>query len=697
MESSGDILKRARARYADAKLAAESTMSEHMSRSSSLLRQFQGRINGMQPHMSTRTQMSYVRSLKGGSGAATDDNPSAYDNTLNMPMFCNQAQLSSSWPSTRHTPKQMTQAMWISQTATVHSNISEISNWEDTVKIPEILMTDPADVLCGKTTALNKSQDEERDTLSELLKDTSYEMALEADVGNSHRAAPMFSQHVASVVDYAKTTPTSTDPKRDTVANQPLLSTLVNDTCTRLEGLTREWQPAKGSGARLVDANGGLLKVLNDSCDDNKLSDIDSLYLKTFGTRSGVSNSDKGYTLTHALLHINQLDNNREAELAPKICVVRPLNEVSATRKASTPSRLPTAGAVTPPPLSETVGPSNLLESVNILCEDKYAVRLHKMSDFNRSFAHVGAKNGSDVEIQTDAVSMPEPKSADPLKSASKVKVVYSGNVDRIPGSGEDSMTIRPSNHEVAAEKSASAIISNVKPRLPDPSTSHGSPIPLNRNPIPPLDVRARRDVYRGCLDMLDEAERRRWQQKRAPLYEKMRDMERCGMRMSAVCRGGRRGGSRLTHGAHLASSPQEIASTSPTTKNADNSPPSTLIYESPSNRIRQQQEAAATVAPSVQQQAKVDSPRIARGYYGYDDMPAMRVKPTQRVHTREFFATPANRPSSPRAANLKSAVKGVAAPPAVASGHNPFEDFDGWWNQHSVPLSTLRQQLSIS
>ncbi|CDR94566.1 hypothetical protein, conserved [Babesia bigemina] len=696
MESSADVLQRARARYADAKLAAESIMSEHMSRSSSLLKQFQGRLIAMQPHMSTKSQQSYLRSLKCGSGAPTDDNPCSSDKTPKLPTFCNQDALSSSWPSSSHAPKHMTQAAWISQTATVHSKISEISYWDDAVKIPEILMTDPADVLCGKTTALKKSHDEERDTLSELLKDTSYEMALEADVDNSHRAAQTFSQHVASVVDYSKSTPTSTEPRRDSVASQPLLGTLVNDTCTRLEGLTREWQPAKGAGTRLVDANGGLLRVLKDSCEDNKLYDIDSLYLKTFGTRSGVFNSDKGYTLTHALLHINQLDNSREAELAPKICVVRPLNEVSATRKATAPSRLATAGAVTPPPLSETAGPSNLLESVNILCEDKYAVRLHKMSEFNRSFAHVSGKGGSDVEIQTDLVSLPEPKSADPLKSAGRVKVVYSGNADRVPGLWEDVKTIAPSNNEVAAEASATALVSNVRPSLSEPSNGR-APTPTEPVPAQPPDVRARRDAYRSCLDLLDESERRSWQQKRAPLYDRMRAVERCGMRMSAVCRGGRRGGSRLTHGAPPASSAQETAWVSPTAKLTDNSPPSTLIYESPSERIRKQQEAESLVAPSVPQQVELGSPRFTRGYYGYDDMPAIKAKSAQLLDGSDFFATPGRRPSSPRAGNLKSAVKGPKRSPAVASGHNPFEDFDGWWNQHSIPLSSLRQQLSIS
>ncbi|GIX62648.1 tol-pal system protein YbgF [Babesia caballi] len=705
MESTRGQVEIARARYADTKRAAENAISEHMSRSSRLIRQVKASIGGMHPEMSAKSQGSYLRSLQTGCSAASDDGTHADADaaiSLHVPTFYRQGAASPAPASSAsdRKPKHMTQAMWISQTSTVHSNLSKISSWEDNVKIPEILLTDPADVLCGKKVGCEDENEEGKDTLSKLLNDTSYEMALEADISNSFGSANLFSQHLASVVNYSKVTPAASDAGQSASPNQAIIGALVGDTCRGLESLTHEWQTLKGAGARIVDSNAASLRAIKESCDEATLSDIDALYLKTFGTRSGLLDGDKAHTLTHALLHINEMDKHREAELAPKMCATPPPTVPGPASKAAVPPSV-AAGSAAPAATSETRGTVNFMESINILREDKLGIRLHKMSDFNRPFTHASGTGGTNVEVQTEAVAMPESRPVDQLKSAGKVKVVYSGTVDRVPGLYKGPVKVEPSAVEKAANSTASELVANVQPRLPDPSPRSKAPAttngaePILRDLALPRDVRTRREMYQAQLLKMTEAEQRRWQAQRAPLYAQMRLNERCGVRMSELCRGGRRGGSRLTHGSPLLRAPMRDGD-SPRSSDADSSPPEHLRYESPSNKLRKATPAAASAVDS-----SFDSPRVVRGYYGYDDLSEGQQGPRRAILSKDFYATPASRcspvPSKLRAEPAKGAAGARAAAPLSAGRQNPFKDFDGWWNEHSIPLRRLREQLSIS
>ncbi|ORM39534.1 uncharacterized protein BXIN_2946 [Babesia sp. Xinjiang] len=671
MESSRDILESARARYVEAKRAAENTISEHMMRSSRLLKQVRN-VGEIHPESSAQSQMSYMRSLQ-SLGATMSDADMAVGP---IPTYRRgTVSCSTSWSSSDSGRKQMTQAAWISQSSTVHSNLSKISNWEDPVKIPEILLTDPADILCGKKSA-TKDEDEAKDKLSELLNDTSYEIALEADVSDATRNTAMFSQHVASSLNYFKGDASSAGKLFGVTTNRELMDSLVSETCAGLEHLSHEWNVARGTGARLVEPQVVPVRAIRDSCDESTLSNIDDLYMKTFGMRSGLLGNDNNHTLTHALLHISEKDKSREAELAPKMCTTRPPVKAAAARKTSV-SPAAKAGSSVTSISSESNGPVNPLDHVNILCEDKLAIRLHKMSDFNPPFTHMSGTSGTDVEVQADIVSMPKSEKSDPLNSGSKIKVVYAGRDDDLSVLGRGSLIIQPSSAELASESSASALVSNVKPRLSKEELL--SPTPTVRTPEPqPADVRTRRALHREQLAKYEDEQHHRWREQHAPLYDKMRLNERCGVRMSMLCRGGRRGGSRLSH----ASRPVEA----PTTVNAEDT---SLIYESPSNKLQRTSSVKSVkeeVAPMLEL-GTCDSPRIVRGYYGYDDDPGLQLRTARSGKVRDFFAT-----SSPRTMSIQ-----LDKPVARSGFRDPFQDFDGWWNQHTVPLSRLREQLSIS
>ncbi|GFE54257.1 hypothetical protein BaOVIS_016610 [Babesia ovis] len=685
MATSRDILESARARYAETKRAAEMNISEHMLRSSRLLKQVRSVTDGNH-YRFPQTQMSYIHSLQGIQTTLSDvDMPSGrlypgdrfqtscgMDTSSGTSLSTSHSSTgstgtttlcSSTWSHSVIGRKQMTQAAWISQSSTVHTNLSKISNWEDHVKIPEILLTDPADILCGNKSAYSKDESEEKDKLSQLLNDTSYEIALEADVTNSYRNRAMFSQHVASSLGYCKGD-TSHGALCGVTSNHALVDSIVGETCAGLENLSHEWNAARGAGVRLSGPQNGPLPSFKDSCDDQTLSSIDTLYMKTFGVRSGLLGDDNNHNLTHALLQINEKDKAREAELAPKMCTTRPPVKDSTAPK-ELPSATKKADFNTSPLSTEHSGPMNPFDHVNILSEDKFRIKLHKMSDFNKHFTPASRSRGTDVDIQTDMEPESQKESLDPLKRESKIKVVYAGRNEQLAGLGTRPQVIQHSATEIASDASAAAIISNVMPRLVEVPTATVDSTTTEWEE--PNDIRTRRAQHRAELAIMDDAEQHKWKSRHAPLYERMRQNERCGVRMSMLCRGGRRGGSRLTHG-----SPRDVDTTSEHSMEEPN-----LIYESPSNKIHN---LANEAKPTVVDPGLSDSPRMVRGYYGYDDEPGIH-----HISSSQFFA-----PSKPEVV--------IPNKPAVSAGwRDPFQDFEGWWNQHSVPLSRLREQLSIS
>ncbi|KAK1936018.1 hypothetical protein X943_000968 [Babesia divergens] len=722
MGSSNDILESARLRYLQAKCDTDDTICKHMSLSKGLLKQVRSSINALNHGFITQTQSSYIRSLNSSCSTMADDGDfsAAVVDELPLPKFSHSA--ASPPPGV----KQMTQASWIAQASTVHSNLSKISNWEDDVKIPEIFLTDPADVLCDSNAVFTKDHEEAKDMLSQLLNDTSYEIALEADISNSYRNGNLFSTNMASVLDYTKNTDVSAKP----AANRELVNTLINDTYKGLENLCHEWPIAKGSMLRGTYTTGDTSVTSHDVNNESKFSNIDALYMKTFGTRSGVLNNEKNHALTHALLHINEMDKNKEAELAPKMRTIHfPKKSDNSDKKS--PARLSSSESNGGSISSESAAGANLHRGINVLTENKFGINLHKLSDFERSFSQRTKAVGESIEVQTDDIIPAEPVNSDPLKSHGNVRVVYSGKKDQLPGPCDMVPKSQISATQEATETSAEQLITGVRPSLTSPSVYPDAPFASESKREP--SIHERRELYRRQMLERDAEAAHLWREQHAPLYAHMQLNERSGVRMSALCRGGRKGGSRLTHsvardhGSSLRSLPHSpsrshagrngFGEDSSTLANLDDtssnmvyeSPsgrghtsPQNLVYESPSSKVHVSPSLPTTEVPIIMSKSAVeelmaDSPRVVRGYYGYDDIPGSGENGTALPSDGPFFATKSMkkavlRQHKPSNAPYRS-PKGFVAAPA----YNPFKDFEGWWKQHSIPLGGLREQLSIS
>nr|BAN64751.1 hypothetical protein [Babesia bovis] len=325
---------------------------------------------------------------------------------------------------------------------------------------------------------------------------------------------------------------------------------------------------------------------------------------------------------------------------------------------------------------------SNPLDHVNILSENKFGISLHKMSDFSRPIANISGSGGNDVKVQTDVVTPEEPVPTDNIRSNSKVKVVYAGRDEHFTVFGAIPQITQPTASEIASNIQAEAIVSTIQPRLPEGYMSGRSSPDMDDRRFD-LDVRSRREKHRADFATREHEEHERWRARHAPLYAQIRDNERCGYRMSMLCRGGKRGGSRLTHGSSRYAK-DDLDNSKVTLPDEDTS----LIYESPSKKIRSKAEAVTPqpVTASLPNAEVDDYPRMVRGYYGYDDEPGAEGDSINEVPPEDFFA---NMYSSSFKSNDRISIQSGCS--------DPFSDFEGWWNQHSVPLSRLREQLSIS
>lgn len=723
MKAAVNVVDNARMRYLQAKNDMESLIFGHMSLSTRLLRHVRSSVNALYNGFTTHSQSTYVRSLNANQNAAADDLEEPMDimNGFMLPSFPHRGDMSVS------NTKQMTQAEWITQTSTVHSSLSKIACREDPVKIPEILLTDPADVLSDTKAVLQKDQKEEKDMLSKLLDDTSYEIALEADITNSYRNASLFASNMASVLDYTKTE----EPREACGVGRQMVNTMVNDTFRGLETLSHEWPTTKVVVAKPNDTPLGPSDKLNEE-EKEKVSNIETLYMKMFGTKSGLLNSDKNHKLTHALLHINEMDRKKEAELAPKMCTTKPTKEGDKAIKSQN-VRFTSSDGVASYSHNENKENINILEGITILSADRFGIKMNKMSDFERSFLQQKYPKGQSVEVQTEEQMPPQLVEEETPQKYGNIRVVYSGKKNMIPGIREIAPRSQMSASQTAADTLASGLVDNVEPRLLD--TNRGPPIAEDYTApsVRHIPVLERREMYQKQLLEMEKADRERWREMHHPLYEKIHFNERCGLRMSGICRGGRKGGSRLTRRATTIG--DEYGSSSlklPITESIDESKegegkfddlgnssdhPSTLIYESPSARVNRKQSLvyespSSKMASLTRKDSKLASPRklgtdnysvnapfVTRGYYGYDDLAGTDGNDPLSSNGKPFFAsTTVHRKVSK---SLKQAMPTSSKDMEPnkqqdAPYKNAFMDFEGWWRQTSLPLGSLREQLSI-
>ncbi|KAK2195794.1 hypothetical protein BdWA1_002388 [Babesia duncani] len=424
--------------------------------------------------------------------------------------------------------KQQSQAEWLRRAKIVHSELSKTNNWEDDVRIPEILLTDPGDVLCGNKSTHAAAEGAEQDNLSKLLRDNSYEKIIEADVSKSKVSAKPLSYEIAAMLNFKKC---GGNGSQATVTEK-----IIDETCRGLDVLTH------GIGAEINN-------LTIPKGDDVGHISIEDLCINEFSANSGIMlptipTSSSSYDLTHTLVHMNQQDKVREAELAPKICAI-----YESTSKAPEKSDVHANTALPKSmPGNTNFIVVNPLESVTVFRDTGFGLKGYRLDAFDQKFSGTSAITKPSVQLQTVAPEIVQHEEV-PQFQTRCVRIDSRRNRGGMVCISSRNQGLSPSMNTESHNVYARSIVDNIRETF---ETEYNFTPQLHANPVK-QSAETLSQIRKEHLEKLAEYYRqdfKNWRRLRHPINEKIQECQRSNT-LYRVRGGGYRRTVKCAHGSN--------------------------------------------------------------------------------------------------------------------------------------------------
>ncbi|EKX73791.1 conserved hypothetical protein [Theileria equi strain WA] len=552
MESQDSLVDRNRKKFYETKKNVENRLQEHLSRSRNLLSQL---YFGSDAYKQGFTAHGKANSSGQFSPQDYIPKPTASDeeDSTNVPSSYDEKRLfvENNLPSDGI---HKTQATWLLQSSNVACNLP--SSKVDDVKIPEILLTDPRDLLLGKYESVFK-MDSNSDTLTQLLNSDGKlnkddKRSLTSDNKNSNYIYGKSSFDIISTLDFAKVV-----RSRDT--NEQALDQMLNEACKELESLAcNVLDDPKSFNISDVD-----VKPENWMGESETTAGLDETLTKKFEENFERDFSKENNLLTQALFHISEQDKVREAEMAPKARIVR--EETEEEKEKEPEIEMQENKQLNWKNVSHGLE-TDLLGSFTIIKEGKLGRKMYRLSDFNRNYHGSTGLNTVSVETQTEIKGQtPAESSEKPIRPNVRVKYISTDAWQPSYLPEEKSIVkqedlyaqqIIHNRHPNIGDGYAVTKVLKYRRERQDQEFANGEKLRISH---------ARRDSIKKELMEKEKEEMKEWRLQKKQIYERMHLNRKSGMHGFMLCRGGKHRSS-IVHSTNLIAKEEEF-------------------YESPSNK----------------------------------------------------------------------------------------------------------------